>query len=95
MAESDTGIDSRHNFLEHRPAKSTRVQRGRHRLTPIQRCLADGCSLNLDIEGLVRNAPFRQVEIEGNRSLAQPGTRLPRRGACRRVPQVLDSTTFV
>ena len=51
-------------FLEHGLAESTGVQRWQHRLTPIQRRIADGCCLNLDIEGLVRSAPFRQVEIE-------------------------------
>lgn len=51
-------------FLEHGLAESTGVQRWQHRLTPIQRRLADGCRLNLDIAGLVRSAPFRQVEVE-------------------------------
>ncbi len=51
-------------FLEDGLAESTSVQRWQHRLTPIQRRLADGYSLNLDIEGLVRNAPFQQVEVE-------------------------------
>jgi SAM-dependent methyltransferase len=51
-------------FLEHGLAESAGVQRWQHRLTPIQRRLADGCRLNLDIEGLVRRAPFRHVEID-------------------------------
>jgi ubiquinone/menaquinone biosynthesis C-methylase UbiE len=51
-------------FLEHGLAESTGVQRWQHRLTPLQRRLAGGCCLNLDIGGLVRSAPFGQVEIE-------------------------------
>lgn len=51
-------------FLEHGLAESTGVRRWQHRLTPIQRRLADGCRLNLDIEGLVRSAPFGRVDID-------------------------------
>ncbi|WP_152054344.1 class I SAM-dependent methyltransferase [Tautonia marina] len=51
-------------FLEHGLNDDPCVRRWQHRLTPIQRVLADGCRLDLDVEAVVRGQPFREVEVE-------------------------------
>jgi ubiquinone/menaquinone biosynthesis C-methylase UbiE len=51
-------------FLEHGLAESPGVQKWQHRLTPIQRVLADGCRLDLDVEAVVRGQPFHHVEVD-------------------------------
>ena len=40
------------------------VRRWQRRLTPLQRRLADGCRLDVDIEALIRKGPFREVQVE-------------------------------
>jgi ubiquinone/menaquinone biosynthesis C-methylase UbiE len=51
-------------FLEHGLGDDPGVQRWQRRLTPLQRRVADGCRLDVDIEALVRAGPFRQVQVE-------------------------------
>ena len=51
-------------FLEHGLGDDPGVRRWQRRLTPIQRRLADGCRLDLDVEAAVRTQPFGHVEVE-------------------------------
>ena len=51
-------------FLEHGLGEDAGVQQWQHRLTPLQRRLADGCRLDVDIEALIRKGPFREVQVE-------------------------------
>ncbi len=51
-------------FLEHGLGEEPRIQRWQRRLTPLQRRLAAGCRLDVNIEALVRSGPFREVSIE-------------------------------
>jgi ubiquinone/menaquinone biosynthesis C-methylase UbiE len=51
-------------FLEHGLNDEARIQRWQHRLTPLQKRLAGGCRLDLDIEALVRAGPFGEVKVE-------------------------------
>ena len=51
-------------FLEHGLIEEPRIQRWQRRLTPLQRRLADGCRLDVDIEALIRKGPFREVQVE-------------------------------
>src|SRR4051794_16609516 len=51
-------------FLEHGLSEDPRVRAWQRRLNPIERVLADGCRLDLDVEGVVRGQPFGQVEVE-------------------------------
>ena len=41
-----------------------KVRRWQRWLNPIQRRLADGCRLDLDIEAVVRGQPFRDVKVD-------------------------------
>ncbi|MEW4568357.1 class I SAM-dependent methyltransferase [Tautonia sp. JC769] len=50
-------------FLEHGLNDDPSVRRWQHRLTLIQRVLADGCRLDLDVESVVRSQLFREVEV--------------------------------
>ena len=61
-------------FLEHGLSEDPDVQRWQRRLTPLQRRLADGCCLDLDIEALVRAGPFR--EVRGERFLLEGTPRI-------------------
>ena len=51
-------------FLEHGLSEEPGVQRWQRRLSPLQRRLADGCRLDVDIEALIRKGPFREVQVE-------------------------------
>ncbi|MGA2705618.1 MAG: class I SAM-dependent methyltransferase [Isosphaeraceae bacterium] len=51
-------------FLEHGLGDDPGVQHWQRRLTPLQRRLADGCRLDVDIAALVRAGPFREVQVE-------------------------------
>ena len=57
-------LGGRFVFLEHGLSDDARVQRWQRRLNPIQRLLADGCRLDLDVEAVVRGQPFRRFEVE-------------------------------
>lgn len=51
--------DGRFYFVEHGLSPDPGVARWQHRLTPVQKCIADGCHLNRDMLALVRAAGFR------------------------------------
>jgi SAM-dependent methyltransferase len=51
-------------FLEHGLSQEPRLARLQRLLTPVQRVLADGCRLDLDIEGVIRSGGFRIESIE-------------------------------
>ena len=51
-------------FLEHGLSKEPGLARWQRLLTPVQRVLADGCRLDLDIEAVVRSGGFRIESIE-------------------------------
>ncbi len=51
-------------FLEHGQSEEPKVQMWQRRLNPIERFLADGCRLDLDVEAVVRGQPFGQVEVD-------------------------------
>jgi SAM-dependent methyltransferase len=51
-------------FLEHGLSGDPNVQRWQRRLNPIQRILAEGCRLDLDVEAVVRAQPFESLEID-------------------------------
>lgn len=51
-------------LLEHGLSDDPKIQRWQRRLNPIQRRLAGGCRLDIDVESAVRAEPFRPVEIE-------------------------------
>lgn len=50
-------------FIEHGLSQNPRVQIWQHRLTPVQKVIADGCHLDRHIENIVRHQ-FNQVEIK-------------------------------
>ena len=54
----------RYIFLEHGLGDDPGVQRWQRRLTPLQRRVADGCQLDVDIEALMRKGTFREVSVE-------------------------------
>ena len=54
----------RYFFLEHGLGEDAGVQQWQRRLTPLQRRLADGCRLDVDIAALIRKGPFREVQVE-------------------------------
>lgn len=51
-------------FTEHGLSNEPRVQKWQHRLTPIQKILAEGCRLNRNIEGLIADAGFKFIELQ-------------------------------
>jgi SAM-dependent methyltransferase len=51
-------------FLEHGLSGDPNVQRWQRWLNPIQRVLAEGCRLDLDVEAVVRGQPFHSVAID-------------------------------
>lgn len=51
-------------FLEHGLSEDLKVQKWQRRLNPVERFLADGCRLDLDVEAVVRGQPFRQVDVD-------------------------------
>jgi SAM-dependent methyltransferase len=50
-------------FLEHGLSDQPKVQKWQHRLTPLQKLIADGCRLDLDIEAIVRSQPFGDANV--------------------------------
>jgi ubiquinone/menaquinone biosynthesis C-methylase UbiE len=51
-------------YLEHGLSEEPGVQRWQRRLTPLQKRIAGGCRLDVDIEALVRSGAFRDVGVE-------------------------------
>jgi ubiquinone/menaquinone biosynthesis C-methylase UbiE len=51
-------------YLEHGLSEELGVQRWQRRLTPLQKRLAGGCRLDVDIEALVRSGSFQAVHVE-------------------------------
>ena len=51
-------------YLEHGLSDEASVQRWQRRLTPLQKRIAGGCRLDVDIETLVRSGGFRDVRVE-------------------------------
>jgi ubiquinone/menaquinone biosynthesis C-methylase UbiE len=51
-------------YLEHGLSEEPAVQRWQHRLTPLQKRIAGGCRLDVDIEVLVRSGAFGEVNVE-------------------------------
>jgi ubiquinone/menaquinone biosynthesis C-methylase UbiE len=51
-------------YLEHGLSDEAKVQRWQRRLTPLQKRLAGGCRLDVDIEELVTSGAFGEVSIE-------------------------------
>jgi ubiquinone/menaquinone biosynthesis C-methylase UbiE len=54
--------EGRFFFIEHGLSNEPNIQTWQHRLTPIQKIIADGCHLDRDIQGLVE-MQFPQVTI--------------------------------
>jgi ubiquinone/menaquinone biosynthesis C-methylase UbiE len=52
-------------FIEHGLSDDPTVQRWQRRLNPIQRVLAGGCRLDLDVKAVVQQQPFRHVRLDG------------------------------
>ena len=72
-------------FLEHGRAEDPRVARWQARLNPVQRLLADGCRLDLEVDEALRAAGLRIASLERYQS-PTPGPRALRqmyRGAAR------------
>jgi SAM-dependent methyltransferase len=51
-------------FLEHGLSDDTKIRRWQRRLNPIQRRLAGGCRLDLDVEAILRGQPFESVSVD-------------------------------
>ena len=51
-------------YLEHGLSDEPGVQRWQRRLTPLQKRIAGGCRLDVDIEALVKSGAFRDVQVE-------------------------------
>jgi SAM-dependent methyltransferase len=51
-------------FLEHGLSGDPNVRRWQRRLNPVQRMLAEGCRLDLDVEAVVRTQPFESIAID-------------------------------
>jgi len=61
-------------FLEHGLSEDPKVLAWQRRLNPIERVLADGCRLDLDVEAIVRDQPFGQVEMDRSQLDGLPRT---------------------
>ncbi len=69
-------VQGRFHFVEHGLAPEPRLARWQHRLTPVQRVVADGCHLDRDMPALLRGAG---LVLEVCEQFWVPG--LPRLGA--------------
>jgi ubiquinone/menaquinone biosynthesis C-methylase UbiE len=59
-------------FLEHGLSSQPRVARWQHRLTPITRCIGEGCHLDRPIRRLIEQAGFHAVQCDEHYSPAMP-----------------------
>lgn len=66
----------RFHFLEHGLCPEPGVARWQHRINPIQRRVAGGCTLDRPIEDLIRDAGFEITELHHDQ-LAGPGFMRP------------------
>jgi ubiquinone/menaquinone biosynthesis C-methylase UbiE len=57
-------------FIEHGLSTDSQVQVWQHRLTPVQKIIADGCHLNRNIEQLITDHNFQIVQLD--KFYAQP-----------------------
>ena len=67
------------HFVEHGLSAKPKVARWQHRLTPIQKIVADGCHLNRDMVALINQAGFswlecQQHDVAGVPSIGNPMT---------------------
>ena len=67
------------HFVEHGLSAKPKVARWQHRLTPIQKVVADGCHLNRDMVTLINQAGFtwlecQQHDVGGVPSIGNPMT---------------------
>jgi len=51
-------------FLEHGLSDDRKVQRWQRRLNWLQGHLAEGCRLDLDVEGVITSQPFQHVDLD-------------------------------
>lgn len=51
-------------FLEHGLSPDTDVQKWQHRLTPVQKAIADGCHLDRNISAAIERHPFTLEQID-------------------------------
>jgi ubiquinone/menaquinone biosynthesis C-methylase UbiE len=51
-------------FLEHGLSDRPKTQKWQRRLNRLQGWLADGCRLDLDVETLIREQPFRDIKLD-------------------------------
>jgi ubiquinone/menaquinone biosynthesis C-methylase UbiE len=51
-------------FIEHGLSDDPSIQRWQRRLNPLQRLIAAGCRLDLDIAAVIRAQPFRHVKVD-------------------------------
>ena len=51
-------------FIEHGLSPDEKVRRWQRRLNPLQRRIADGCRLDLDVRALLERSPFARFEVE-------------------------------
>ncbi len=51
-------------YVEHGLSEEPRIQHWQRRLTPLQKRIAGGCRLDVDIEALVKSGAFRDVQVE-------------------------------
>lgn len=56
--------DGQFLFIEHGLAPEEPVARWQRRLTPVFRCIGDGCHLDRDIEAIVRDSPLAIEMVE-------------------------------
>ena len=51
-------------FIEHGLSTDSQVQVWQHRLTPVQKIIADGCHLNRDMEQLITEQNFQIMQLD-------------------------------
>jgi ubiquinone/menaquinone biosynthesis C-methylase UbiE len=59
-------------FVEHGLSPDADVQKWQHRLTPLQKWMADGCHFNRNIEGIIEAAGFRIEQMRKEYAAGTP-----------------------